>query len=180
MGVPAIRMCQARPEQLASVMELLTEISAWLAEQGIAQWPSPPGPEVDRLMEREIAAGEVYLAKIETGDSFVGLLRFEWHDPHLWPADPDGGGYVHSLGVRPDYHGKGLGAAMLRWAAEHARARGRRYLRLDCVASNRSLRRFYEELGFRFRGVASHGGYTGALFELDLRQGAEAGLSPGS
>jgi ribosomal protein S18 acetylase RimI-like enzyme len=173
--MPALCMSQARPDQLALIMELLTEVSAWLTERGIAQWPSPPEPEIYWLMEREIARGEVYLAQLEDDDRLAGLLRFEWHDPYLWPGDPNGGGYVHSLGVRPGYHGQHVGAAMLRWAAEHVHVRGRRYLRLDCVAGNQTLRRYYEGLGFHFRGVAGHGDYTGALFELDLDHDLGAG-----
>ena len=168
----------AQPEQTTLIIELVTEISAWLAERGIQQWPSPPRLEVRQLLAREIAAGEVYLAWLTGSPEAVGLLRFEWHDPNLWPDDPDGGGYVHSLLVRPGYHGRGVGAGMLRWAGEHVRARGRRYLRLDCVADNWTLRAYYERLGFRCRGVASHDGYAGALFELDLDQGTALGAAP--
>jgi GNAT superfamily N-acetyltransferase len=173
----AIEMSQARLDHTAAVIELVTEISAWLAARGIQQWPYPPGPEVRQLFTREIARGEVYLAWQIAGRDPLGLLRFEWHDAQLWPGDPDGGGYVHSLGVRPSAHGRGVGAGMLHWAAEHVRARGRRYLRLDCVAGNRILGDYYQGLGFRLQGVASHAGYSGALFELDLDQvpGMDAG-----
>ena len=167
-------MRPARPVDATLVMDLVTEVCAWLAERGIQQWSSPPRPEVRELLAREIAAGEVYLAQLN-GAGVVGMLRFEWHDADLWPNDPDGGGYVHSFLVRPGYHGQAIGAGMLSWAADHVRARARRNLRLDCVAGNETLRAYYERLGFRYRGVASCAGYSGALFELCLDQESEAG-----
>jgi len=167
----------AQPAEIALVMDLVTEVCAWLADRGIQQWSSPPGPEVSRLLAREIAAGEVYLAQL-SGAGAVGMLRFEWRDTELWPHDPAGGGYVHSFLVRPGYHGQAIGAGMLSWAADHVRARARRYLRLDCVADNERLRRYYERIGFRCQGVASYAGYTGALFELDLEQQSDGGEPP--
>ena len=98
------------------------------------------------------------------------IADFDWSDADLWPEDPDGGGYVHSLAVRPAFHCHQAGGAMLRWAAEHVHTRGRRRLRLDCVADNWALRRYYEGLGFCFRGLASYEGYVGARFELALDQ----------
>ena len=141
-------MSAARPEELGLVMELLTEVSAWLAMRRIVQWTSPPRPDVQPLMAREIAAGQVFLARLAQGEEVLGVMRFEWSDADLWPEDPDGGGYVHSLAVRPAFHGRQAGGAMLRWAAEHVHTRGRRSLRLDCVAENGALRRYYESLGF--------------------------------
>ena len=166
----AVQMSQACPVHTAQVIDLVTEISAWLARRGIDQWLSPPGPEVRQLFVREIAAGQVYVARLAGNDEMAGLLRFEWHDADLWPADPDGGAYVHSLGVRPICHGRQIGVAMLLWAAGHVRANGRHCLRLDCVADNWALRAYYQRLGFHFRGVASRASYRGALFELDIER----------
>ena len=42
----------------------------------------------------------------------------------------------------------GIGALVLQWAAGHARANGRRVLRLDCAADNLALLGYYERLGF--------------------------------
>jgi ribosomal protein S18 acetylase RimI-like enzyme len=160
----------AHPEQLALVIDLLTEVSGWLVARGIAQWPSPPEPELHHLMPGEIAAGELYLAWLAEDEEAAGLLCFEWHYPRLWPEDPDGAGYVHSLAVRPRFQSREVGAAMLRWAAEQVGDRRPGYLRLDCVADNWNLLRYYERLGFRYRGVASYAGYIGARFELRLNR----------
>src|SRR5690349_1147606 len=123
--MPKLRMRLDLPSDLPLVLALVTEVSAWLAERHIDQWPSPPGLEVRQSLAREIGAGDVYLAEWGDTQQAIGMLRFEWHDAELWPQDPDGAGYVHSFLVQPGYHGQAVGAAMLSWAADQARARGR-------------------------------------------------------
>jgi ribosomal protein S18 acetylase RimI-like enzyme len=163
-----LTMTVAQPADLAQVMEILAETSAWLVGRGIQQWPSPPPPAVHQLMAREISAGQVYLANLPESAVPVGMLRFEWRGDGLWPHDAGDAGYVHSLAVRPGFHRRQLGQAMLGWAGQHVRGRQRRYLRLDCAADNQVLREYYKRLGYHFRGVATDGDFTGARFELDL------------
>jgi GNAT superfamily N-acetyltransferase len=55
----------------------------------------------------------------------------------------------------------GLGSVILAWAADVARQRGGGALRLDCVASNRRLRTYYEAAGFAHRGDVTVGGAPG-------------------
>ncbi|WP_461145259.1 GNAT family N-acetyltransferase [Salinifilum aidingensis] len=56
--------------------------------------------------------------------------------------------YVHGLMVDRSAAGRGLGEALLRWAAEQGRAAGVGLLRLDCVESNTALLAYYRRLGF--------------------------------
>jgi hypothetical protein len=55
----------------------------------------------------------------------------------------------------------GLGSVILGWAAGVARQQGREALRLDCVASNRRLRAYYEAAGFVHRGDVTVAGAPG-------------------
>ena len=61
--------------------------------------------------------------------------------------------------------GRGLGAQLLAWALAEAAARGRALLRLDCVASNDFLRRYYAAAGFRERGEVALGELRLTRFE---------------
>lgn len=62
--------------------------------------------------------------------------------------DADDPGYVHGVMVARAQSGQGIGAALLRWAEEQARAAGAPALRLDCVESNHRLRAHYLAQGF--------------------------------
>lgn len=61
---------------------------------------------------------------------------------------------VEAVRVREDYRGRGLGAAVFRWAIDEARARGCSLVQLTTDNSRADAHRFYERLGF----VASHSG----------------------
>jgi GNAT superfamily N-acetyltransferase len=107
----------------------------------------------------------------------VATLTLSWSDV-LWPDDGRAG-YLHRFATRQA--GTGLGAALLHWATDAVRARGRDRLRLDCPAENGALRGYYERAGFVHRGdVVLHPGAvrwsdhrpTISRYELALAQGS--------
>ena len=70
-------------------------------------------------------------------------LRFLRSDPYIWGRDETPAAYVHGLMVDRNAAGRGLGEAMLHWAADRGRAEGAHLLRLDCAESNPPLRAYY-------------------------------------
>ncbi|MGW0803028.1 GNAT family N-acetyltransferase [Nonomuraea sp. NPDC002799] len=134
------------------VLAVLDETAAWLATEGVQQWP--------RRFERAwigpaIARGETWL--VEVGGRVAATVTLDWSDP-LWEEDGLAG-YVHRMAVLR--WAAGLGEHVLAWAADQAREAGRAYLRLDCVASNQRLRDHYESAGFAYRGDVRVGGAPG-------------------
>jgi GNAT superfamily N-acetyltransferase len=61
---------------------------------------------------------------------------------------------VESVRVRADRRGQGVGAALMTWVIEHARARGCGLVQLTTDKRRADAHRFYARLGF----VASHEG----------------------
>lgn len=158
----------ARYEDMDLIVEILAEAAFWLQAHSIAQWQWPPPPGLRKKMADKIQQGQVYLARAASNYYAIGLLRFEWQDAELWHDDAGEAGYVHSLAVRPHLHGHKLGETLLDWAKAHVRSQNRKCLRLDCVASNLALRNYYEKLGFRFCGEATHEDFRAALYEFVL------------
>jgi GNAT superfamily N-acetyltransferase len=66
------------------------------------------------------------------------------------------------------FKGQGVSTALLTWAVEHARALGRRYVRLDCDHSRPKLRELYERFGFQFHSYRQVGPYYVARYEYPL------------
>ncbi|MCI0399426.1 MAG: GNAT family N-acetyltransferase [Chloroflexi bacterium] len=164
-----VAIVKARPDQLPLVMALLDAAAAWLEARHIRQWLWPHSPEFREYVARRIGEGEVYLAFRQVDGAAVGTLRFEWSEPLLWPADPDGAGYLHGLAIDPRLHGHRLGEALIEWAKGHVQAQGRSRLRLDCVAWNQRLRAYYESLGFMYCGERPEDAENkAALYELQL------------
>jgi ribosomal protein S18 acetylase RimI-like enzyme len=57
--------------------------------------------------------------------------------------------YLETMAVHPRARGRGVGGALLRFADEEARRRGRRSLSLYCVSTNTRAHALYERCGYR-------------------------------
>jgi ribosomal protein S18 acetylase RimI-like enzyme len=103
----------------------------------------------------------------------VGTLTIQWFDPEQWGdrALDDRAGYIHAIAITRSVGGMRVGEGLLEWVVEKIAARGRRFARLDAIASNAVLCRYYERRGFRPLGTATlfDGMYTAQLFERELR-----------
>lgn len=163
---------QAEPADLPIVMEILGEAAAWLQEQGIDQWPSPPNEHWQRRMAAAIERGELYTIGIVKNR--FGVVRLTWSDPY-WPDDGLAG-YVHSMAIRPTMHAQKLGEMILFWAMMKIKREKRQFLRLDCRADNGRLRRYYEEQGFVYQGEVTDQDYTAALYEKGVVFGEKPGF----
>jgi ribosomal protein S18 acetylase RimI-like enzyme len=142
------------------IVALLSETARWLLSRGIRQWPDPfPRERVERLVRR----GDFYLVRLD-GEP-VATLALQWSDPTFWGEPPDDAGYVHALTVRRTHGGRGLGARLLDWAEAEVVACGREFLRLDCLAENDALRRYYERQGFEPRGEVAVDDLVALRFE---------------
>jgi GNAT superfamily N-acetyltransferase len=92
------------------------------------------------------------LIVVESGGAVIGVLQLTFI-PYLnyqgsWRA------LIESVHVAAPLRGKGVGAALMRWAIARARERGCRIVQLTTDKTRADAKRFYEQLGFR----ASHEG----------------------
>jgi GNAT superfamily N-acetyltransferase len=148
----------ARPDEVDVVLDVLADAASWLRKRGVEQWPERF--ERDWVLPA-IERSETWLAEHD-GD-IVGSLVVQWEDPLFWAEYPNDAGYLHRLAVR--LHGEAMGAQLLQWAEQHAADAGKTYLRLDCVASNESLRAYYERAGYERVADVTVGPYTQARYE---------------
>lgn len=160
-----VQVRRATPEDVATVAAILLEAEAWLRGRGEPMWAE------DELalepLRADVEAGTHYLGEVD-GEP-AGTLRFQLEDPEYWPELPaDGCAFVHRLAVRRRFAGRGVGAALLDWAADHARAAGRTLLRLDCDSDRSRLRAFYERNGFRHHSDRQVGRFYVARYERPL------------
>jgi GNAT superfamily N-acetyltransferase len=151
---PSVDVRIATADDLAAVLGILDEAAAWLWSRSIRQWP-----EYFRsswVLPR-LEAGETWLAW--SGGEAVGTFTLQWDDVAWSDHHDDDAGYVHRLAVRRS--SAGLGRVLLLRAADQVRDAGRHFLRLDCVATNETLRAYYAGLGFEPRGEVVVPGATG-------------------
>ncbi|SCG71203.1 GNAT family N-acetyltransferase [Micromonospora halophytica] len=138
------------PDDASTVLRLLDDATAWLVAHGrTGQWGTEPAStDPRRIAQAEAWAtgGGLHLA--EAGDAAVGALVVGAATAYVPPAtEPEL--YVNLLVTDRAYAGHGIGARLLAYAAQLARARGLGLLRVDCYGGDdRALVRFYEGCGF--------------------------------
>jgi GNAT superfamily N-acetyltransferase len=151
-------------DDLPEIAAILEDAQRWLRSRGIPQWTRPFDRE---WIAPKIAAREFFIARLH--ERPVAVARLLLSDPLFWGDRDDGDAlYVHSLAVRREYSGQGVGQQFLDWAVEEARRSGRRFLRLDCAADNRSLCAYYERAGFIPFGPIEVGHAVMLLFEKPI------------
>ena len=168
---------QARPEDEPIIRDLQAEAVGWLARKGTDQWqPSAmiartAGSRDVRRLRDEMARGEVFLVK--DGTTVVGTVTLDEHaDPEFWTDEdePKSALYMHRMVVSRDAAGRGLGAAMLAWAADQAARSGKTWLPLDAWRTNTHLHDYYRRHGFaHVRTIDLPWRGSGALFQRPVR-----------
>jgi GNAT superfamily N-acetyltransferase len=144
---------------------MLAEAARWVDALGEVMWEE--GELTPDRIAREVAEGQFYVAMVE--GTAAGVIRFQLEDTLFWPDLPqDESAFVHRLAVGRPYKGQGVSLALLRWAVGHARALGKRHLRLDCDKSRPKLRALYEGFGFQFHSFRQVGSYYVARYEYPL------------
>jgi len=153
-----------------AVITILREAADWLSARGNTQWKHWHMDVGERMLRDRLEHHEVYL--VSRGAVPVGTLTIQWSDFETWGKRGDDGsaGYIHAIAIKRNIAGMRVGEQLLEWAVETIAARGRRFARLDAMASNAALCRYYEQRGFRPLGTARlfDGVYTARLFEREL------------
>ena len=97
-----------------------------------------------------IRAPECMVLVAERGGTLAGFAVMDFGDTE---------GHLYLLAVAPEHRRRGIATRMMAWLTKSARVAGLTRLRLEVRVSNRSARRFYHRLGFRFGGLRC--GYYG-------------------
>lgn len=163
----SIEVVRANASDLNLIIEILEEAGAWLRSRGIDSPWQMPGYFSRTEFEKRISHGEVYLIMLDREPA--GTFTIMQADEEFWGPMPQDTVYLHKFAVKRAFIGKGIGANALEWLEEYALSLDKTWLRLDCLATNPEIRRYYERAGFvhvrdvpRFRWMAS-------LYEKRLR-----------
>ncbi|GIG92835.1 GNAT family N-acetyltransferase [Plantactinospora endophytica] len=170
---------------VAAVLALLDGATRWLVERGrTGQWGSTPhsgNPRRIAQVRRWAADGALYLA--ELAGRPVGAIVVGTAVPHVPPAtEPEL--YVNLLVTDRAQAGRRIGARLLEYAEDLARAAGVDLLRVDCYAGDDgALIRYYESQGFTvtepFTVPLADRQWPGQVLERRLSRPADDSTRPG-
>ena len=160
-----VRIIRAQQDDLDRVLEVLEEASRWLTSKGLeTQWL--PSPAFRQSIRDNIDRGEVYVVK--DVKKTIGTITLQWSDKKFWGDLPPDAGYIHKLAITRSYAGQRLGLRLLNWAEDKVRAEGKSFLRLDCLANNKTIREYYEKAGFTYIRDTEAPGWKASLYEKKL------------
>ncbi|RJE85130.1 GNAT family N-acetyltransferase [Paenibacillus sp. 1011MAR3C5] len=154
---------RATTKDAVKLRGLLQEAARWIhSAHGFQQWREENFTQ--ETVDAFIGEHEVFLA--ERGEELAGCISVHWSYEEIWGERyHDDAGYVHRLAVSRRYKGAGIGQEMLEWAEGYIRSKGKRWLRLDCMADNPGLNRYYQSQGFVLQGRFNGGGWSAHLYE---------------
>jgi GNAT superfamily N-acetyltransferase len=147
---------QAGQNELEEVVAILVEAAQWVTSQGYKQWSADHflHPTQWAFLHQKAKRGELYVAQYNS--DMIGTIILQEPDKidrGFWREEQTEALYVHRLAIRRAFAGKRIGYALLAWAQERATLAGKKYLRLDCQATNPTLCAYYERVGFTCRGT---------------------------
>jgi GNAT superfamily N-acetyltransferase len=138
----------ATADDLDAVIALRTEAEDWLRAAGIEQWTADYHDMARDVLRTAVERGVAWV--VVDGGTVVATVTLNGPDLDFWqPADaPDTGLYLSKMIVARGHAGRGLGAAILNWAAGRAGWAGKEWLRLECRRDNLLLHAYYQAHGF--------------------------------
>jgi ribosomal protein S18 acetylase RimI-like enzyme len=144
---------KAEDADKSMVIHIKQEAARWLENRGIPQWAGILMAPGEDMVHKRFPEGEFYLAY--KGEEPVGTVTILWEDPVSWGEKGKDGkaGYIHGIAILRQYAGKGVGKALLDWAMGKIREKGK-VVRLDCMAENPRINKYYTDLDFTSAGTA--------------------------
>lgn len=149
MKETTFRLAQSTDEP--AIKSLLHETAVWLNKKGSTQWSGLLRGEDVHNIKEAIQRKEVFI--VDNGEEIIGTFAL-WNKQTNWDKDLWGEEastdylYLHRVALSPDAHGNNNGKLLLDAAKEVARKQNRTEIRLDCIASNDYLNKFYSRNGF--------------------------------
>ena len=174
---------QLAADQVDEALDVLEDAAAWLASQGIVQWPASfrrPTPadvhqDYSATLHTAAMAGELWVLRDQTTHRAVGTIaitdQIDADFAAHWPGGPGDASYLSRLAVRREAAGNQLGGLLLDGGARVASSAGTRWVRLHCAKRNPRLQEYYLSQGFRhITTVDLPHRKSGALFERPAYQ----------
>lgn len=167
-------------DNLAAVIEKYIEVIEQTKDMNIhARWIYGKHP-TDEMIQSFIVRQEMYLFMDEqnvAGMTAITMFQEKNYREVMWNRNlkDDEVASLHIFTVTPEYQGKGASEKMMAEIISLAKEKDKKAIRLDTLASNIPAQRFYEKLGFEYRGkqnlYTENIGYTDFLYyELPLQE----------
>ena len=148
---------EAKIEELDKVMDFYEMMCRELASKDFLPNGNKGGFPSLEMVTEAIKNSCLYVGE-ENGEIAAAYIMNNECDPAYdavpWrvEADKKHAAILHALRVAPNYGGRGYAGRLVEHAAETARAKGRKAIRLDCLVENTIAHKLYLSHGFQIVG----------------------------
>jgi GNAT superfamily N-acetyltransferase len=147
----------SRPDQLASIMQIIAEAQELLASLGIDQWQD--GYPQERVIQQDIDNEESYV--VTEGESLLGttMLTFGGEETYEqiegeWITQKDTPyGVIHRMAVGEASRGKGVARFTLYACEQKVVDQGFKSMRIDTHEDNLGMQSLLRSSGYHYCGV---------------------------
>jgi GNAT superfamily N-acetyltransferase len=146
-------------EDIKEIMPIFEEARGTIAALGINQWQN--GYPSEEVIFADIEKDQSYLCELDgkVRGTFAMLENGEptydkIYDGH-WQTGDDSRDYIaiHRVAISVSSRGSGLSGKIIGYAADFAKEKGRKSLRIDTHRGNVVMRRMLEKNGFVYCGI---------------------------
>ncbi|MEO5363343.1 MAG: GNAT family N-acetyltransferase [Magnetococcus sp. DMHC-8] len=155
LSLPTVHMQPAMPAEYPAVIQLLQQAAQALHARGVSQWPPAWLSSQRQLIARQVDQGQVWTARLPgANQTLAGIVTVQEQAEIFWGVVREPTLFFQKLARHPEAGYAGIGDRILCWLEQEARQRACLWLRLECLASNTALHRYYETRGFTQTGHA--------------------------
>ncbi len=154
-------------QDAVEVISILRKSAEWMLSKGIVQRPLDWLDSIESELILSVKSGNFYFP-IYHGEP-VGVVEVLTAPEKIWKYDSSPSIYLHKLAIKRENAGSGVGVSVIKLLTSWASKNKKRYVRLDCVASNIKLRNYYESNDFKLKGIESNELVELALYEKQTK-----------
>lgn len=143
-----MQILKSQPGDISGIFNLYDEAVAYQKTKFDKHWL----PFDRAMVQKEIEDGKQW--KIMEGDVMACIFAIAYEDPFIWKEkNKDPAIYIHRIVTHPGFHGRHYVKAIIEWAKEHAKDKGKQFIRMDTWGDNEKLKDYYVNCGFNFLGT---------------------------
>lgn len=153
-----------------TVLALFKKAAEKISKMNIDHWQYWKNPPLEKIkwVEDGIHNNEFFFIESANKEQ-LGMVRILNEDVLYWGQQKEKAKYIHSLVIKEQYNGKGIGAKIIQKIESHARKDNCPYVRLDADSKNPKLCNYYERIGFRKVGIKELPLSINNLYEKKIR-----------
>jgi len=159
-------------QNMDKAISVMHDVASSMKKNGmpLSKWWQPQNMNKKFLLQHT-EPDEYYVAIIDRKPAASEILQDSERNQNWKSIDgdiPEKALYVHWLCVAREFSGQGFSKVMIDFAAEEAKKRGFKRLRLDTNAKEEKLYKLYESLGFRLMGTEQKGDHKTAFYQKEI------------